>query len=523
MPLSPTHRFLGRWPLLLAAAALPLLLGLASTFHEADRAVQRDLDETAHAVLRHSVSVAELAWETVDDLQTLAGMPCPRIESQLQLLGSLAAYFRAIGVTEADVAYCSSTFGSQRATLPEIIGQDGGGVRNGRWSSSISGTLGVKNRPAIIFALTNQGGPGSYAIVDGQYMIDFMAAVGATQRYRISLQVGAGERIEAGEHIRSDHPIFSPSQLTVTSPDQPITVSVISPVPAAIAEWWQALSALLPLSIILSVMLTTAAFYWQKRRLSFRDAIRRGIANDEFSVHYQPVYDSRLRRCNGVEALLRWQRPDGSSVRPDVFIAAAEAEGAIVELTCHLFGLVSRDARGWQAPAGFHVGINVAAEHLQHPDFVAQVREQLLLPLQQLSLSVTLELTERSLISDGPEVMQALDTLRAEGVRLAIDDFGTGHCAMSYLQTFPLDYLKIDRGFVNAIESLERETPVLDAIISLSQKLALGTVAEGVETRLQFDYLLRHGVTFFQGYLYARPMPADQLSHWLRTHGPAPL
>lgn len=123
-------------------------------------------------------------------------------------------------------------------------------------------------------------------------------------------------------------------------------------------------------------------------------------------------------------------------------------------------------------------------------------------------------MTERSLISEGEQVAHKLAVLRGEGIRVAIDDFGTGHCSLSYLQTFPLDYLKIDKGFVKAIESADGETPVLDTIIQLAHKLALQVVAEGVETPLQLEYLRNHGVVFIQGYYYARPMSSAALMQW---------
>lgn len=136
---------------------------------------------------------------------------------------------------------------------------------------------------------------------------------------------------------------------------------------------------------------------------------------------------------------------------------------------------------------------------------------------------ITTELTERSLISDTVDVVSKLKQLRSEGIRIAIDDFGTGHCSLSYLQTFPLDYLKIDRGFVNAIESVDGETPVLDAIIMLSHKLKLKVVAEGVETPMQLAYLTARGVHFIQGYLYARPMDNRAFNAFMADQGSTPF
>ncbi|BAN99351.1 hypothetical protein E05_45850 [Plautia stali symbiont] len=143
--------------------------------------------------------------------------------------------------------------------------------------------------------------------------------------------------------------------------------------------------------------------------------------------------------------------------------------------------------------------------------------------IRDKQMLITLELTERSLIEDGDAVSRKLRYLQSHGMKVAIDDFGTGHCALSYLITFPLDYLKIDRGFINAIEGLEIETPVLDAIINLCHKLQLEVLGEGVETALQFQYLQQRGVVFIQGYYYARPMDNNQLRAWLNQQGRQPL
>ncbi|MGG2142995.1 EAL domain-containing protein [Symbiopectobacterium sp. RP] len=140
---------------------------------------------------------------------------------------------------------------------------------------------------------------------------------------------------------------------------------------------------------------------------------------------------------------MRWRRADGQWIRPDVFIAAAEAENMIIPLTRHLLKLVEEEVTSWHIEPNFHLGLNVSAHRFL----------------------ITLELTERSLISEGPEVAQRLQQLRQEGIHVAIDDFGTGHCSLSYLQSFPLDYVKVDQGFVRTISSQEEETPILDTII----------------------------------------------------------
>lgn len=507
-----------RWPLLLAAGALPLLLGLAFTFYEARQFVKRDIEALSHTTVQHAETIATHAWSTVSALKHLAGQPCDKIEPTIQRLGSLSAYFRSVGVTRGEQAYCSSGFGHESATMATILREPLPAEPTKPWARSVPGTLWVEDRPAVLFADMAAGGFGSYAIVDGQYLLDFMHALVRSPGYRLSMAVGGGHPLQVGPPIRDSNLLFPATRYQETSARFDVVVTIISPPDEAIRSWWRAFFLFLPMAAILSACSIAVAAYWLRRKLSFRDEISKGIAHDEFSVHYQPVYDIAKGTCSGAEALLRWQRADGFWVRPDVFVAAAEAEGMITELTRHLFSIVARDLDDRQVPPGFHLALNVAADHLQHPGFVNDVRH-FARQIAHHRINLTLELTERSLISDGAEVVQRLNLLRKEGICLSIDDFGTGHCAMSYLQTFPLDYLKVDRGFVNAIESADGETPVLDAIIGLSHKLALGVVAEGVETPMQFDYLKRHGVAYIQGYLYARPMPIDELVGWLPGPG----
>ena len=292
-----------------------------------------------------------------------------------------------------------------------------------------------------------------------------------------------------------------------------LRISVVVPPQALGLEWQKLLLTYVPLSLLAGALLAWAAYRLQRSRQSYREQLRRAMAAGEFHVEYQPVYSQVTGRFEGVEALMRWMRPGTGLVRPDIFIAAAEQEGVIIELTQHLLGLIERDMREWDTPPGFHVGVNIAPEHLSSEDLVPDVRAFVAATAARQPLLV-LEITERSLIEDSGRARRNIDTLRAEGVRVAIDDFGTGHCSLSYLQKFPVDYLKIDKGFVHAIQPDGEEAPVLDVIIMLAHRLGLSVVAEGVEQRFQFDYLTERGVAFIQGYLFSRPLRSADFMAW---------
>ncbi|PKH22441.1 cyclic diguanylate phosphodiesterase [Enterobacterales bacterium CwR94] len=504
--------------LLLAAALLPLILSVAFSLFQAQKTVQRQLQANASILINQADSISDEAWNMVSRIRQLEGQPCEAIEQQLQRYGTLYAYFRSVGVTSADLITCSSAYGGEQAKLETMIRQPLPAMNKAWWSFSVAGTYGVPDRPAVLFYRRTPTGYGSYAVVEAQYLMDFMRAIYEQRGYQISMQFGDGYPISTQSGEIQAPSYLSPAPLKTQSTRYPIHVTVKSTGSEIADVWWQTFLTFLPMALILAVMLVGLLVTWLKRRMSFADDMRRAIAHGEFAVWYQPVYNIELGCCAGAEALMRWQRPNGEWVRPDVFIDAAEREGMIIPLTHHLLDLIARDAKNWTVPPGFHLGINVAAEHLQHPDFVSDIRD-FAVRIAHLNATITLELTERSLIQDGEEVAKRLALLQQEGMRIAIDDFGTGHCALSYLEQFPLDYLKIDKGFVNTIESEHGETPVLEAIISLSHRLKLEVLAEGVESAMQYRWLREHGVSFIQGYLYARPMPNADLMRWMTSYG----
>jgi len=509
--------------LLAVAGIVPLILCVLFTFINARQVVLRQQATTAAMLLTHAETISDQAWDMIGQLRTFSGRPCNQINEELRQYAALHPYFRSLGVVQDDLITCSSAFGSLTDNVAVMIQRQPPENRKAWWMLSVNGTYAVKSRPAIIFMRETPTRFSAFALVDGQYVLDFMNAVGKSQGDAITLQFGEGFAIPSGHSVISaGNSLLSATTLTVASSRYPIVARITSSGSDIALNWRHGLFTFLPMAAVLSLLLMAVTHNWLKRRLSLRDQLRRGILHREFSVNYQPVYNVKTGAASGAEALMRWQLPDGSWVRPDLFIAAAEAENMIVPLTQLLIEIVIEDAQHWTLPPGFRLAINVAADHIQHPDFVTDIR-QLAAGLAAHQPNLTLELTERSLLSDGEDVIQKLQLLRREGIHIAIDDFGTGHCSLSYLQTFPLDYLKIDRGFVNAIESIDGETPVLDAIIMLSHKLKLKIVAEGVETPVQLQYLKDRGVVFIQGYLYACPMTGSALTLWLQEEGRRPL
>ncbi|PQV85714.1 cyclic di-GMP phosphodiesterase [Cronobacter sakazakii] len=235
------------------------------------------------------------------------------------------------------------------------------------------------------------------------------------------------------------------------------------------------------------------------------------IKRNQFFVVYQPVVDASTRQIRGVEALMRWEHPSAGMIPPDAFINFAEAQGLIVPLTRHLFRLIAQDVPRLQQtlPPGAKLGINIAPGHLHSEQFKMDI-QKLRASLPPDYFQLVFEITERDMIRE-EEALDLFQWLHEQGYEIAVDDFGTGHSALIYLERFTLDYLKIDRGFVNAIGTETITSPVLDAVISLAKRLNMATVAEGVETQEQAKWLTVRGVNFLQGYYFSRPMRAADL------------
>lgn len=278
-------------------------------------------------------------------------------------------------------------------------------------------------------------------------------------------------------------------------------------------NFWHYLVLMLPVCLLLAF---GGWQWWRKYRLrrgSMVDDIQRGLTAGEFYLAYQPV----LKTCGqvaGTEALLRWRHPELGAVRPDIFIPLAEEHGLMPALTERVFSLAMADFADLHFPEGFKLGFNLSAAQLAlggGSNFAELQRS-----LSTAGVQTLLEITERTLIA--PDIAGQIEGFRRQGVLIAIDDFGTGQTSLALLQTLPLDYLKIDKCFVDTIGRDDMSTHVLDSIIALSHKLEYLIVAEGVETQAQAEYLSTAGVHFLQGFLFARPMPITELLPWLSAH-----
>ena len=252
-------------------------------------------------------------------------------------------------------------------------------------------------------------------------------------------------------------------------------------------------------------------------RLNVESGMMRSIELGEFFLCYQPKYASNGRELTGMEALVRWRR-NGEIVMPDMFIHVAEDNGMIVKLGEWVLREACRQNSSWQR-AGLppaQVSVNISPRQLRDGDFADKVA-RILAETGLAPRYLELEITESAIMSISDDLVLMLLHLKELGVSISIDDFGTGYSSLSYLKNLPINKIKIDRSFVMDIVSDRDGAAIVDAIISMAQALKLSVIAEGVENKEQFDFLVGRNCREFQGYYFSRPLGADHFAALLGT------
>ena len=256
-----------------------------------------------------------------------------------------------------------------------------------------------------------------------------------------------------------------------------------------------------------------------QENLHLVSSMRAAIAQNEFVLHYQPVIDLASGALVGAEALVRWQNPTLGLVAPALFIHTAEKSGLIVELGQWVIEEACRQMRAWNdagAPP-LTMAVNMSPVQFRRGGVEAVVEHALRnsgLPPHCLEL----EVTESTLVQDTEKFIQSLERIKELGVRIAIDDFGTGYSNLSYLQRFAVNKLKIDQTFVKRLLNGPQDTAIVNAIIQMAKSLGLTTNAEGVEDHATRAQLAMMGCDLAQGYLFSKPLPADQFAAFMQTH-----
>ena len=252
-----------------------------------------------------------------------------------------------------------------------------------------------------------------------------------------------------------------------------------------------------------------------KQKLELESALHKALERNEIVLHYQPKIDVRAARMVGAEALMRWQRGN-VLVPPADFIPLAEETGLIVPLSEWALKEAARQTKLWSLQFGFSdsIAVNLPSRLFERTDLVEHIH-QCVSAYGVPHRSIQLEITENNLMKDLQNVIPSLHRLNEVGVEISIDDFGTGYSSLAYLTTLPISEVKVDRTFVRDLGITPQSSAVVTAIIALARALGLRVIAEGVETLRQMEVLHRLGCSLMQGFLFSRPLPADELEQWI--------
>jgi diguanylate cyclase (GGDEF)-like protein/PAS domain S-box-containing protein len=259
-----------------------------------------------------------------------------------------------------------------------------------------------------------------------------------------------------------------------------------------------------------------------RRRLQLATELRQALARNEFHLVFQPSVELRTGRIVAVEALVRWQHPERGEVLPAEFIPVAEGLGLIRRIDEWVMQATCAQIQAWDL-AGvppIRVAVNISARWFGHPAFVDGVSRTL--QSRHLSASrLMLEITESAMLRLGDDIERTMQTLHTLGIEVAIDDFGTGYSSMAYLKLPAVAYLKIDRSFVTGLPGDTNDAAITEAMLAMAKSLGLTTIAEGIETEAQHDFLLRSGCVEGQGYLYSYPLRPEEVQRLLCPNQPS--
>jgi len=259
------------------------------------------------------------------------------------------------------------------------------------------------------------------------------------------------------------------------------------------------------------------------RRVELEHRLRTALDKGQFLLHYQPKITLHTGRIASVEALLRWHDPENGLTSPAVFLPLLESAGLMAATGALVLRQAASDCRAWRCKGlpPIRVAVNISPPELRQRNIAGEILEAIGDLAGDPAWGIDIEITEGALSGDSSSCVHALRLLRAAGIRIAIDDFGTGFSSLGRLSELPIDTLKIDRLFTSRLPADRRSCTLVSTIIGLAHAFDMTTVAEGVETQMQLDYLVREGCDESQGYLHSRPLPRADLESWLIGVGSA--
>ncbi|MFO1080029.1 MAG: EAL domain-containing protein [Reyranellaceae bacterium] len=510
----------------LVAVAAPVLASLYLARQQSIAEQQAHMAQLARDVLRRSDQTRTQLIEAFEQMKDVdPATPCS--PGRIRLMGRLALVsdqLQGLAYVDGDRLLCSS-FGVFDPPVPvgapHYRAAYGGEVRIGVELPAIPGTG---------FILVSRIGTGSTGIVHPRLLLDVLTEegdiavglIGRSARRPIALRGTFDQAWLTALGDRSAIDLFDGDHVVAVRRSNIGDYVAFAAVPAVSIEAGlrRTAAVLVPIGAVAGAVLAFAVFYVARLQLGVPALLKAALRRGEIFVEYQPVVDLRTGAWVGAEALVRWQRRNGETMRPDLFIPVAEESGLIGRVTEAVADIVGREAAGLFArQPGFHLALNLSSIDLAS-DRVLDLLQRLAVRTGARAGNLVVEITERGLVR-GPAVGSRLEALRRSGILIAIDDFGTGYSSLSYLKTLEVDLLKIDKSFVDTIGRDAVTSHVVSQIIEMAKGLKLGLIAEGIEQEQQLRFLRERGVDFGQGWRFARPMAFDALLAGLEAQAAA--
>lgn len=500
----------------------PIVLSLQLAWNQSVASEKADCQRYAAEVVRRGDQTAQQFGLAIRLLQQGHKTPCSIEDINLmRAIDVGSSYIQMVGRISGNALECTS-LGTMN---PVSVGQPTLTTQNGvrEWMDFKFGPVRLEN-PDSLDLLESQG---VAVVVDTRLLVDQaqaedvnLALMVPSSAQRLMLVKPSGDfhpnwlnPLPRGESRSFTDGEFVVSQVRSRSYD--FQAIAVRPLHHGYLRVRRFALIFVPIGLICGVALGWAVLQIARIRSSFPGLIRTAARNQDFYVEYQPVVELPTRRIVGAEALVRWRRGD-TVINPASFIQLAEDSGVISLITDCVLETVARDFPGLlRLNPEFCIAVNLSATDLKDTKTPGKLAE-MLRKAGATPRNLVVEATEHGLITER-DSSSVIEAIRTSGIPVAIDDFGTGYSSLSYLQKLSIDFLKIDKAFVDTIGTDGPTSQVVLHIIDIAHSLRLQTVAEGVETEAQADFLLRRNVDLAQGWLFGKPMSIDKLVAELRT------